>query len=130
VAASIGVHWLDAKVEFAGTARVNGTAVLEAARARETTNAPLPVIGLEGAYALTPHWFIGARGQWFGLHYSDYSGDLTDFRLLTEYRFANTFGVGIGYTWYDIDFSYDDGETKLEIGYDYNGPEAFVTFSF
>jgi hypothetical protein len=129
MAASIGAHWATADLRFEGTAVVNGDE-LRTASEQESTSAPLPVVGLEAVVAVTPRWRLGARAQYFGLDYSDYSGSLTDLRLLTEFRFSDFIGIGVGYTWYEIDFSVEDGDYDFDLDYDYSGPEAFVTIAF
>jgi len=129
-AASIGVHWADAKISFEGEAFVNDNPVARVAAESAKMSAPLPVFGLEASYAVTPRWIVGAHGQYFWLDYGDYSGSLTDVRLTTEYRFANRIGVGIGYTWYDIDFSEDRGDYEYDIDYKYDGFEVYLNFRF
>lgn len=129
-AASVGVHWANAKVGFEGEAFVNGNPVLQLAAESETASAPLPVFGLELSFAVTPRWIVGTQGQYFGLDYKDYSGNLTDIRLKTEYRFGNALGIGLGYTWYDIDFSEDNGSYSYDINYEYDGLEAYLNFRF
>lgn len=130
VAASIGAHWLDAKVGYSGSAHVNGNPVSEGAGESETASAPLPVLGLEAAFAATPRLRVGARAQYFGLDYGDYSGRLTDVRLQAEFQAIRWLGIGLAYTWYDIDFSRDDGEFEASLDFDYAGPGAFLTLSF
>ena len=129
LAGAAGLHVMRVKFGVEGFATINGNMAGFASES-ETVSAPLPVLGLDATYAITPNWLLRARGQWFGLDYDDYSGELTDFRVATEYRFGETWGIGIGYTRYDIDFEEDNGRFKFEFDYNYEGPEAFVTVSF
>jgi hypothetical protein len=129
-AASIGVHWAEARVGFEGEASVNGDPLVRVADESEKASAPLPVFGLELNYAVTPRWIMGAEGQYFGLDYGDYSGSLTDIRVKTEYWLGNRVGIGLGYTWYDIDFSEDNGRYSYDIDYEYDGLEAYLNFRF
>lgn len=128
-AATVGFHWARTKIALEGTALVNDTGYGNA-RETETTSVPLPVLGLQGDVALTPDWRLGARAQWFGLDYDDYSGDLFDARITTEYRFADTVGFGIGYTWYRLDLTKHESRWKYAVEYEYHGPEAYMTVSF
>jgi hypothetical protein len=129
-AASIGVHWANAKVGFEGEAFIDDNPIAQVAAESEEASAPLPVFGLELNYAATPRWIFGAQAQYFGLDYEDYSGDLTDIRLKTEYRFGNRVGIGVGYTWYDINFSEDNGRYEYDIDYEYDGLEAYLNLRF
>lgn len=130
VAASIGLHWVDATVGFEGRAFVDGETVARGAAESEAASAPLPVVGAELNYALTPRWIVGARAQYFSLDYDDYSGDLTDIRIVTEYRLADRVGLGIGYTWFDVSFDEEQDPYRLDIDYEHDGLEAYVNFRF
>ena len=134
LSASVGVHWFDATIGFTGSATVTPpggvpTPVASAAEA-ETASGPLPVFGLQAGYAITPKWVVGGHLSYFGLEYDEYSGSLVDARLDTEYWFTDNFSVGLGYTWYNIDFAKEKGPYKVGIDYLYNGLEAFVGFRF
>jgi hypothetical protein len=130
MAGSLGLHWVDIKLGFSGTATLNGVPNQFVAES-ESTSGPLPVVGLRGDYAITPRWLVGGHAQYFGLDYDDYSGDLLDFRLQTEYWFTDSFGAGLGYTWYDIGVTKDlGGGYDFDIDYTYSGLEAYVGFRF
>lgn len=128
--ASIGLHWATTKVALEGEAFVDGSSVARAASEAESLSAPLPVFGTSVNYAFTPRWFLGARLQYFGLEFDDYAGDLVDLRVQTTYWFAERFGAGLGYNWYDIDFEQDDGVHRFEFEYRYEGFEAFLKYRF
>jgi hypothetical protein len=130
LAGSLGVHWVDVKLGVSGIATLNGVSDQFVAES-ESASGPLPVLGLRADYAITPRWLLGGHAQYFGLDYDDYSGDLLDLRLHTEYWFTDSFSAGVGYTWYNINVTNDLGSGyELDVEYNYNGLEAFVGFRF
>lgn len=130
IAGSLGVHWVDLKLGVAGVATVNGNAN-EFVSQSESASGPLPVLGLRADYAITPQWLIGGHVQYFGMDYDDYSGDLLDLRVQTEYWFTESLGAGVGYTWYDIDVTKDLGAGfELGANHTYGGLEAYVGLRF
>ena len=130
LAASLGAHWVSTGFGAKGTFKLNGQQNTVVAQS-ESVSGPLPVFGLEADHAITRDWHIGAHAQYFTLDYDDYSGELLDLRVQTEYWFAENFGAGLGYTWYDIDLTVDKGNGyKLRGDFDYGGLEAYVTFRF
>jgi hypothetical protein len=130
LAASLGLHWVDVSLSFSGVATLNGTENQFVSES-EAVSGPLPVVGIRGDYAITPHWLVGGHAQYFGLDYDDYSGDLVDVRLQTEYWFTDSFGAGLGYTWYQIDLTKDLGSSfNMYVDYRYSGLEAYVGFRF
>jgi hypothetical protein len=129
-AASLGVHWVDLLFGITGTATLNGTPN-QFVSENESASGPLPVFGVRADYALTPHWQVGAHAQYFTLDYDDYSGDLLDLRLQSEYWFYENVGAGLGYTWYNIGVNFDEGAGyALDVDYTYNGLEAYLMFRF
>ena len=94
------------------------------------TLAPLPTIGVYGAYAFTPRWLLSGRVDYFSLNYQDYDGRLLNFSAGVDYRFARNFGVGAGYRYVDYDLTAT--KTKFEGGVNYNfkGPMLYLVGSF
>jgi hypothetical protein len=125
-AAWLGVHWVDVRFGIEGVTTPN-----QFVSESESASGPLPVFGLRADYALTPRWLIGGHAQHFTLDYGDYSGDLLDLCVQTEYWFTDNIGAGLGYTWYDIGMDFDEGEGyELGIDYTYRGLEAYLAVRF
>jgi len=130
-AGQLGFHWFDLQVGVAGDAFVDGAPVASFARGDSKVSGPLPVIGLHADYALTQKWLIGGHLQYFGLDYDDYSGNLTDARILAEYRITDNINVGLGYSWYDINVTKRSGRGyAAAVDYVYNGLKAFIGYRF
>lgn len=92
--------------------------------------APLPTIGVYGAYAFTPRWLLAGRVDIFSLKYEQYDGALTNATLGVDYRFARNFGVGAAYRYIDYDLRVSATRYNGGINYRFSGPLLYLTTSF
>ncbi len=92
--------------------------------------APLPTIGIYGAYAFTPEWLLSGRIDYFSLNYKKYDGSLLDTVAKIDYRFHRNFAVGLGYRYVDYDFTASEGSFKGGVTYKFSGPVLLFTGSF
>jgi hypothetical protein len=92
--------------------------------------APLPTIGVYGAYAFTPKWLLSGRLDYFSLKYEDYDGTLVNFSFGADYRFSRHFGAGLAYR--HVDYDVDITKTKFtgNVNYKFKGPMFYLTTSF
>lgn len=92
--------------------------------------APLPTIGLYGAYAFTPRWLLSGRIDYFSLKYNEYDGSLTNFLAGVDYRFHRNFGLGAGYRY--VDYGLDATKTNFtgSLQYQFSGPLLYAVGSF
>jgi hypothetical protein len=98
----------------------------------ETTDvlAPLPVLSLYGAFALTNEWAVRARLDWLSLNYDIYSGDFRTMGFDVLYRPFRNVGFGLGLRSYVLDVEVDDTQWHGRARTVFTGPTAFVTVSF
>ncbi len=129
VAASIGLHVSDTSLSLAGNALVNGVPTSGAVQSN-TVTAPLPVIGLRGAWAVTPNLVLDVQGQFFKVNANGIDGSWSDLRANATWMFNKTFGLGLGYdrfyTHIDVSKSKFDGRVKMG----YSGLQVFGTVAF
>jgi opacity protein-like surface antigen len=118
---SLGLHATDFKISLAATGVGGQTA---------DTLAPLPTIGVYGAYAFTPRWLVSGRLDYLSLNYGDYDGSLVNFNVGVDYRFSRNFGVGIGYRYVDYDLTVSKSKFNGSVNYQFNGPLLYVVGSF
>jgi len=83
--------------------------------------APLPVVGLHAAYALSPKWSLSGSVEFFQIALSDFSGSLMDSRLTLEHDWFEHFGWGIGYNGFALDAELEDSPLSADIEYAYQG---------
>ena len=92
--------------------------------------APLPTIGIYGAYALTPRWLLTGRADIFSFSYDDYDGSLVNLVAGIDYRFSRNFGVGLGYRYVDYDLDVTKSSFSGNIQYEFSGPVLYLVGSF
>ena len=92
--------------------------------------APLPNLYFFASKAIKEKLLLHLTGGWMSLTYDDYEGDMYFVRATLEYRLKEHFGIGGGYSYYDIDVEYDTGK-KLET-YDvkFSGPMVYLIVGF
>jgi hypothetical protein len=117
----LGLHVTDfsASLSAAGVGTQGGDAL-----------APLPTIGLYGAYAFTPKWLVSARLDYFSLKYDEYDGKLLNFNVGVDYRFARHWAGGLGYR--HVDYEVDATKTSYtgNVQYKFKGPLLYLNASF
>jgi len=65
---------------------------------RGDVTAPLPVLGLRGAYHLSDNWTARASGEFFAIELdNNFSGSLSDLYLGLDYQLFDNVGVGVGF---------------------------------
>jgi len=118
---ALGLHTtqFEASLAAAGTGTATGKVL-----------APLPTLGVYGAYAFTPQWLLSGRVDAFSLNSGDYNGSLVDAIAKIDYRFHRNFGVGVGYRYVDYDLGVTKGSFNGGIQYKFSGPVLYVTGSF
>lgn len=119
--AGVGLHVAGIKTSLdAGGSTAESTDVL----------APLPVLSVFGAFALTNEWAVRMRLDWLSLNYDIYSGDFrsTVFDVLYQ-PFRNVaFGVGLRNLMLDVEI--DDATWHGRAKTTFTGPAAFMRVSF
>lgn len=136
LSASLGLHYMDLKMQLSGTAIATGPACGSTTCAATLTSkvsslpAPLPVLGLRGGWMIAPDWYMDAQVQALGVEIDGYKGTWYDMRVGATWMFHRNFGLSLGYnrfnTTVDIDRKNFDG--KLKVGY--SGPQVYLTGSF
>jgi hypothetical protein len=134
LAANIGVHYMETKLQLSGTATftdsLGNTSSASATSKVSSLPAPLPVIGLRGGWVLHPDWYLDAQGQFFKVKVGDYDGVWSDLRVGVTWMFARNFGLGLGYDRFmtNLDIKKNDFDGRLKSGY--SGVQAYLTGTF
>jgi hypothetical protein len=92
--------------------------------------APLPTIGLYGAYALTPKWLLSARVDLFSLKYEEYDGSLTNFTAGVDYRIWRNLGLGAAWRYINYDLNVANSDFTGAWNYRFSGPLLYLVSSF
>ena len=110
VAASVGVFVADISASF-----------VAAGIGQESADilAPLPVVGVRAAYAITDDLFARVQGQVFHIEIEDITATLIDVLVGLDYDVTETFGVGVGYNFVDMTVDTRDDDAGIEVGLSY-----------
>jgi hypothetical protein len=127
--ASLGLHVTQFKVTLQGQGHVGNATAQNEVRKRDAL-APLPTLGLYGAYAFTPKLTATARVDYLSLKVGDYDGRLTNTEARLNYRVFEHVGVGAGYRYVDYHLKIDKERWNGEMAYKFKGPILFVQAAF
>lgn len=120
----VGLHITDLETGITASDDDGGISKVVAA------TAPLPVIGLIGAWRFGKRWSILGQAQYFQLEVGDYDGKMTQLSAALEHQTFEHVSFGIGYR--DFDVVVDIGGSDLigNIDFEYTGPTIYVRASF
>ncbi len=94
-------------------------------------NAPLPLIGLHGAYALSEKWSLNASAEFLQFDLGAYRGLITDTRLTLNHDTFEHFGWGIGFNGFQVDANVDgNNDLSAELDYGYQGVMLYLRLLF
>jgi hypothetical protein len=119
---SLGLHVTDIAASLVGAGGLVGQAA--------DTLAPLPTIGVYGAYAFSPRWVLSGRIDYFSLKYDEYDGKLINLTAGIEYRVARNFGIGAGWRYVDYEVNVTKARFNGGVDYKFSGPTLYATASF
>ena len=129
VGAAIGLHATDLKFSLSGQGSAGGAPVSTQVR-RKDFLAPMPTVGLYTTIAVAPRVIINARADYLSLGVGDYDGSILNAQADVQYRFTDTFGIGIGYRYVDYDLDVDKANYVASFDYQFNGPSIFIEAGF
>lgn len=130
VSASIGAYYAkwDAKLSADFTDPGGPGAVSHSGTAK--LNAPLPVLGLHGRWALPYDLVADLSGRWFYLSVNQYSGSLQDYMGILTWQPKAWLGIGVGYDWFLAHGDVNQSDFKGSLDWNFNGPMIFYRASF
>jgi hypothetical protein len=127
-----GLHWNSIKLNVEGSASAGNQDLDTEMEAK--VDAPMPLIGLDYAYAFTDRWRGGARGEVFWFDFSggpiDVGGTIVNLRLSTDYWFMRNLGIGAAVNYFQFDVDVDSNNWKGALKYGYVGPQIYATARF
>jgi hypothetical protein len=126
----LGLHAFDLSAEIEGSLQLEDEPIVEFGRQSDELIAPVPNLRLYGIYAFTDKLSIKADGGWLSASYGDYDGAFTYLSGALEYRFTQRFGAGLGYQYTNVGVKYEDGLKKDDYDFQFDGAQAYLTYSF
>lgn len=128
--AGAGLHVAVLDVGIKGQVSAGGGAPPPAIQDSADVLAPLPTIGLFGAYALTRTLSLQAQLSFFALEFEEYDGSVVDTFLALEYRPWEHFGIGAGYNFFDFDLEVTEDRRIDNYDVDFDGPVVYAKIAF
>ncbi len=124
--AALGLHVTNFEVSIKGNVNIGDQGVSFIRSEEADVTAPLPTIGLYGAYALTEKLMLDGRFAYFTLDYDKYDGQMVDAYVALEHRTFTHVGFGVGASYFDIDLDVDEGITEERYSVRFRGPLFYV----
>lgn len=131
---SAGLHVDDLTIKLAGDATVtkpDGT-VQSASYSTKSSSvtAPLPVVGLSGEWAATPHLYVDASAQFFAYRYQGIDGNWSLLWAGATWMFTSHFGVGLAYDRFQTNLDMNKGSFNGRLNFGYQGAVLYVKGGF
>ncbi|MGB5883287.1 MAG: hypothetical protein WBD61_10870 [Desulfobulbales bacterium] len=141
IAGTIGAYWVRVQTTLALGAEITipdpdlpppATITLSASDrfVSETVEAPLPLIGLNFDYYITPKLMATFKGGYFQLSVDEFSGRILNLGAKLEYQFTKMFGLGLGYDSFNLNVKAEDAGDIAEIEYKYHGIQLYGVLRF
>lgn len=127
LSATVGLHYTEFAAALEGEASAGSGGIAGGVREAASVDAPLPLVGLRGTWALPQHFSIDGSAQFFVLSLGDFDGDLRDYRVMVTWQPRNWFGLGLGYNRFEIGADVDASRFAGDIDWVYQG--ALVSYS-
>jgi len=122
----VGTHVLQAKTGIS----INNETVGSTMNNSFGFTAPLPDLGIWGAWAVSRRLAINAGISYFALNLNNKSGRLLAFNLNLIYKIIDQLDITLGYTGLDFKVDVIQPEASGYFKWGYNGPALAVNFSF
>jgi hypothetical protein len=128
IVAIAGIHLDDLTLKLSGNASLTVEtptgAVEEAAVYTATSHsipAPLPVFGVRGDWAVSPHVYLDASGKIFSLSYQGIDGNWSELRAGATWMFSEHFGIGVGYDRFAVHVNVAKASFNGRLNWGYQG---------
>lgn len=76
--------------------------------------APLPVLGLNAKFSVTPKLYINQNVEFLYLKFDNFTGLINDVNIRVEYHPMEHFGFGIGYNYYQLEIEATKDSSPLD----------------
>jgi hypothetical protein len=124
-----GIHAFDFATRIEGR-KFAGRNDISDSIAFEEMLAPLPNLRLQGFYAVNARWGLSGSFGWMSANVDEWSGDFLYLSGRAQYRFADKFGIALGYQFTDVDVSRRKHRRQSEYDIEFSGPSLHLTFGF
>ncbi len=133
--ATFGLYGLDLKYKLTAEGAISFRGVPVASgefEQEESIFAPLPLLGIDAWFALTPKWAIGAKVALVGGEVNDVRAFVIESAIRSRFVFSKHVAAIFGMSYFDADVTIDkdDKDLKTEISYGFDSFFAGLDFRF
>jgi len=121
VSAGVFVQRYETSIELTANSSIRESASM---------TAPLPVLGLRGAWYINQLWQVKASLDVFSLDYDDYKGRLTDVVIALEHNTFENIGFGLAYNATHFKLEAESSNFQGEVNLDYDGLMLYTQINF
>jgi hypothetical protein len=130
---SLGINTIDLKyrVDAEGTIDFDGTPIVSAEYSQEVNQiAPLPMIGIDAWFALTPKWAFGTKFALVGGSYKEVTAKIIEIRIRAKYSFNKNVGLVFGINDFYSVIEIDEADLLTDINYGFSGFKIGIDLGF
>jgi hypothetical protein len=130
---SLGLYGLDLKYRLDATGNISfrGVPIASGTYSQEVRQfAPLPLIGIDAWFALTPKWALGTRVSLIGGKYEDISAFVVETSVRGKYAFNRNLGLYFGINYFQGEVDINEDNQRAEISYGFDGVIAGLDVGF
>jgi hypothetical protein len=91
---------------------------------------PFPTLPLDYTWRISQRWAFTGHADYLKAHLSQFSGWISNVHEDVQYRWNPNFALGLGYTSIRTSYDRSSGSFSGAFYMSFNGPEAFIRFSF
>jgi hypothetical protein len=130
-----GLYWMNSVVELdaAGEVILEGETEPEFRTDYEASQrliAPLPLIGLTGAYEINDNWRVRAQARVFDVTISSIDGYIFSANLGAEYYFTQHVGLGATLGAFNLSVRHNGVVFINTLAYEYSGIQLYMTLKY
>lgn len=134
LALMIGAHIATFKttVTATGSLVIDGVPVAngQSTESSSTHTIPLPHIGTEFSYKISPRWTAQVTALAFVMEVDEFSGYLVQVDANATYQATKHFGLGAGLSYFTLELQAQNATSGAEFDYELFGPVVFAYVSF
>jgi hypothetical protein len=125
---ALGLNAIDLKYRL----DAEGTLLsLSGEKSREVNQiAPLPMIGIDAWFALTPRWAFGTKLALIGGSYKEVTAKAMEIKIRAKYSFNKNVGLAFGFNDFYSVIEIDEAERLTDINYGFSGFKIGIDLGF
>jgi len=128
-----GINGLELKLDFQADGQItyDGEIITDGEYEEELSLfVPLPLFGLDFAFAFTPKWIMSTKISLVGGKYEDVQAGVIQTNVSSIFKFTEHFGAMMGITYFNSEVIVEDAHEKQEINYGYAGAYVGIHFTY